>query len=458
MITLRNKTPRYNVGDTVTIVPSHILRPLQNNPKFRLGVTVINEMLGHGDRRAEITHCRMDPRGYAIYTIRFLGQTENNIYGWDASLFLESYDNIDDDEIDMLLDNQLYHGQLIFHRIHTDTNNLSNPLIFVYNALDNHLYYNGAIEIRALYEQQGTYVDFSAHGYTRYSSVIPISTTKAVNHGRVCIDVNGNLKDFYIPSDLEIKQVLPFLINAEQSSSKALLDVPDVLNLKSYKYPLCVMSYMDNKGSYRNGYAFLLPNKTSCIALTGNRDIKFEKNITLANSREVNKSDYANLLQKYFYVTIKACEKSTEVFGHGRIKRSMVNKTDTVNGKPIKYKFKVNKVLLNYEKDDTHYHVVEVYNPDMDKNYKFLLEDLEVVTYSLNGFNEPKNRTITKNCDAKIIKDKLLPVKNKTIVKVLEVVNRTPKGSLIQLNKNTKVIVQAGDKKFQCKIKNLKRV
>lgn len=156
-------------------------------------------------------------------------------------------------------------------------------------------------------------------------------------------------------------------------------------------------------------------------------------------------------------------EKSVELFGYGNIKKQMFESNKL---------FDIHNIIMDYKakKDGLLHDVIELKTED--KNLKFSLSDGEFIFPNLNGYNVPKDKTVTfnnkskyLNKQVKIINDRNINASKNQKAVVVEMWNdHIPiRGSHssreeVGYDRNTKVKLLIEDKQITCKIKNIKLI
>lgn len=168
-------------------------------------------------------------------------------------------------------------------------------------------------------------------------------------------------------------------------------------------------------------------------------------NIKLIDINNISQATLNALLNACFKASILNADKSIELFQNKRKKLSMFE--ESKNGKLFNirafikdYKCKVNGEVCN---------VVELKHGNIA--LKFVDSDLNLICDNLKGINPPKDRTIEKGVECKVIRNKNLPLSLGSKVKVVKV---------NKLGKFVKNVVVTSDNKDNliCSIKNLKRI
>lgn len=99
-------------------------------------------------------------------------------------------------------------------------------------------------------------------------------------------------------------------------------------------------------------------------------------------------------------IKIKSCDESVRLFRNKSIKKQMMESGEN---------FIINNFILNYEckEDGITRDIVEITSPNGKKNIKFAITDLEFLlpdtSLLLQGYNKPKDRTIKKGSEVKLI-------------------------------------------------------
>lgn len=255
-------------------------------------------------------------------------------------------------------------------------------------------------------------------------------------------------KESYYPVIEDDLVVKPSVKNDKQ------LKIP---NLFVYsKYPIKYCRFTTNT-DHVSDFVFILPNNLLIGYVRDvNKYISFKPELVF-HTRALDTNDIIKIVKNTGKVKIKSCEESIKVFGHKSRKRLMF---ETCKSNP-KQTFIINNVIFNYEKEDKCYHVVEVFDGTL--NLKFLLDDLELVLPNVNNYNLPKDRTIKvgDKCRVKII-NKFTPTTKNAEVNVVKMYNRhKPYKAWLNgsYDENTIVdVVDSKNNKFECKIKQLKRI
>ncbi len=113
------------------------------------------------------------------------------------------------------------------------------------------------------------------------------------------------------------------------------------------------------------------------------------------------------------FVKIKSCELSTKVFGYGNVKKTMMDSGENQVITSILPSFKC-------KKDDIERDIVEV--SVNGRNIKFCIEDLEFILPDtdllLKGYTPPKDRTINKGSEVRLVDNRKigLPKDTKLVV------------------------------------------
>jgi hypothetical protein len=442
---------QYYIGDRVTIVPYPLFEAVLNSTTFYSA-----EMSRFCDNTYQILTKTIVPDNSFEY---ILGRLDSNIpnparYVFKDDVFTDSYTEVSkvNEQNYENYSRPIEHGDLVFHKTHTRTR-LDGTL-----APDNIIFFADLISepdrLIIRYQNYNQILSTLGNKLTKEAItnnpmlITGFSKYNGFDIPREDLAYNRNLvirSDLFFPS-IELSNVLleGYYNIGDINLSK--LDIPDILNLKDCKHDIRKISYYNEAYSVKECYGFLIPNTDNKIAtLSYNGVIKTINISKVRSDYKLLPSDIIAIAAMYLKVKIKSCENSIKLWGHGKIKSKMFK--ESIDNNQL---YTINKILFNYDKNGKVVHAVEVYNKDLNKNFKFELSDLEFTKFNYNSYNPPKDKHIIKNCNARIIKDKLLPVSKNTIVKVLE---------LNKVNKNvTKVIVQADNKKFKCNIKNLKRV
>jgi hypothetical protein len=113
------------------------------------------------------------------------------------------------------------------------------------------------------------------------------------------------------------------------------------------------------------------------------------------------------------FVKIKSCELSTKVFGYGNVKKTMMDSGENQVITSILPAFKC-------KKDDVERDIVEI--SVNGRNIKFCIEDLEFILPDtdllLKGYTPPKDRTINKGSEVRLVDNRQigLPKDTKLVV------------------------------------------
>lgn len=168
-------------------------------------------------------------------------------------------------------------------------------------------------------------------------------------------------------------------------------------------------------------------------------------NIKLIDINNISQSTLNGVLNSCFKATILNVDKSIELFQNKRKKLSMFEESKngklfTIRGYIKDYKCKVNNQVHN---------IVELEHGNIA--LKFVDFELGLIPDNLKGITPPKDRTIEKGVECKVIRNKNLPLSLGSKVKVVKV---------NKLGKFVKNVVVTSDNKDNliCSIKNLKRI
>ncbi len=354
---------------------------------------------------------------------------DGRIFNWSSDLFMESYDHeLVEELIEKSVENthqKIKVGTYLLHKHH-------NALVFKITS----------IEIGTIY---CNYIDLNIRNqnfndnYTSYNFDYRM-------------DPNGNFKfindSMYYPTNAQLEK---FSISNDEIIEEKNNILSDLFKYSKYPIKYLKFSARKNSKSEYKTYEEIIFKITNKIYV-GYKDYKY---VTYKNCIPVKHLSFddkvrKNMIKQWGKVTIKDHTNSSNLFGHATRKQKM---NELVNGK--KQIFTISNIILDYEKNEEKYNVIEVFDGTL--NLKFLLDDVTLILPNVNNYIIPKDRTIKKATECKIINNKLLPVTKNTKVKVMELFNRHRPINHKVFDKNTiALVMDKGGKIFECKIKQLK--
>lgn len=202
--------------------------------------------------------------------------------------------------------------------------------------------------------------------------------------------------------------------------------------------------------------------KLDGIKYTQSEELKYKfKNITNNDTSKTGLVYYAesggtlnihNKLICNLYVKILNYEESSSLFGFKPTKKEMMGKY-----------YKIDNIDYNQicKKDDIERSVVEVYNNELGKNFKFILSDLEVqipdLTEFIKGYNPPKDRNVKVGLNVKVINNKLTRLNIGDRLKVIDIPKKNIPVHNQYKDRCTLILcVNEQGKQFNLKIKQVK--
>lgn len=224
--------------------------------------------------------------------------------------------------------------------------------------------------------------------------------------------------------------------------------------LPKTKFEICKIKYRDKFEGFKHDAGFVINDNKGLIL--NNNKLKTIEIIGL-------NTDYLYCIQNLAQAKIKDYTKSGELFGYKLKKKLMFDSNQL---------FKITNIQKDYiaKKDNNQYDIIELNNENV--NLKFLLSDIELVFPKLDGYNIPKDRTITfskkekyVNKEVRIINNKKLSIDKNTKGKVLclwndhiPVKGGSMNKKIVNYDRNTKCKVLINNKEITCKIKNIKLI
>lgn len=420
-----NENRKYKLGDIVTIIDN--LETRYRNTNYLDAGHGGSQMALHQGRKATIV-------GYAgINSEYFVLDIDERHWSWSSNMFKESYEFEEPS-------NGPYVGMYLYHTDFLPGNRHRAELLFqIVNITEK--------EILTKYVDKNNVERYSldlsnlssCRTVLSYSDTINIITRFGTNYLTSSLIIPTN-------EDLMKNWGVTNVITEEKVELKEnMLAIPNILEYS--KIPIVFGAFRSDKGYYTGNYFHI--NDNLCISYEKSKLIK-HTNISGRWGSKISEGSYKKLIMNWGKAYIKNYEASSALFGHKTRKHNMFQES-----RDKKQTFVINNVIFNYEKEGKYYHVLEI--NDNTGNLKMLLEDIKLILPDLNNYNIPKDRTIKKNSECKIVKDTLLPIKKGNKVKVLEVFNRhKPFKGKYDGNSYAKVIDTKTNKQFECKLKQLK--
>lgn len=292
--------------------------------------------------------------------------------------------------------------------------------------------------------------------------VEPLDGTKATTaqvHTFSSNSFNGNVRDaITIDEDDDALMFQYFGVTNYPENYKDLekkLPIPNFF--KDSKYPVKKLRY-DNDDGINHVCAFILTERPRVHAVTFDKGRSVTIKVKyLVDLRNTTGADIKEAILDWSRPKIKSVEGSIALFGHKTRKTAMFEQSNNPDHK-LRKDFKLTNIIYNYEKEGKYYHVVELFDGSL--NLKFLLDDIDLRLPDIKNYNPPMDRTIQIGSECKVIKDKLLPVKKGSTIKVHKIFNRHKPTMGRKYDKNS--IAVAIDKNtgrtFECRIKQLKKI
>lgn len=408
-----------------------------------------------------------------VYKLSFIDETDACPWSWTATCFEQSYTSVSSiglaQEINQALEqnkekeeeftiDDIKPGMFLFHSQYCSFN--SRHIIAVVKKIeDNRIFlrYIHKDAVKRYLSDRG--VSLSQTKVTSdlvleclndisYSSPLDYTIEIFKTHNRQYIATN-----IYVPTeeDLSLIYNLSNKNITDEVLKEGMLKVPNLFS--DSKFKLKKIDVYTGKLRYIDIYAFHIKDFLY-VGIISPGVYKTLKVDTVIKSNTIEIKDYKDILVNTTTAKIKSFEDSATIFGHKTRKEAMFKSIK--EGSKAKTAFKIHNLIFNYEKEGKYYHVAEV--NDGTLNLKFLLSDLELILPNINNYVFPKERTIKTETICKVTKDKLLPVKKGSEVKVVKMFNRhiPVKGTY---DKNTVcVVTDINNKQFECKLHQLKRL
>ena len=170
----------------------------------------------------------------------------------------------------------------------------------------------------------------------------------------------------------------------------------DTFFIETFKYIPVTFGY--------GSYGFYDPKKETTILMTSDGHFNGCKTGKLSNFR--NKFT-ATPLYYFCKFKVKNYVDSSKIFKFTELKKKMVGIIVPVSGLELNVKCKnstdkQNTIFCNYN----------------DRNYRFILDDLEIIFPNISGYNPPKDRVIKASDKVRVINDKHSRFKKNDIVKI----------------------------------------
>lgn len=366
-----------------------------------------------------------------IFTIReiinqevYLLEEDSTLYSWSYDLFKESYD---------------YKKQKIEIGTYLLNANYSD-LLFEVNCITDSLIHCFYKDIRI---KKSEFIDPNLTTYN-FGYVLNENNEFQFINTSMYYPTNEQLEKFGVSNNKNIEIV---------KTDNILLDL-----FKNIKYPieyLIFSSKKNNKSDYEKHEEVIFKITNDIFVGYKNNKYITYKNCFRVKTLVIDDKIIKNIVKKWGKVTINNYVHSSNLFGHVTRKQKM---NDLVNNK--KQIFTINNIIIDYEKNGNKYNVIEVFDGIL--NLKFLMEDVNLILPKVTNYIIPKDRTIKKFTECKIINNKLLPVVKNTKVKVIKLFNRHTPINNKTFDKNTIALVSVFGtskfKQFECKIKQLKSI